>query len=271
MYKRYQISIPENQALFATQYYYDKGVSHLKKTSDSLESQLDRFEQVGVHLDADFIMKNWFPDTAQHVFISHSHSDEKQVIMLCGWLSDRFGINSFVDSKLWGYSNKLLKIIDNKFSKSIVGTTYDYDKRNISTSHVHVMLMSSLIKMIDKAECLLFVNTESSVAMNEGVNEEKTLSPWIYSELSVSNVIKINVPARRKELIKATNESYRFDSLAGIAQDSAVTALYDIAGILREIKKIPLETLAEWHENVRDTPKANLDWLYDNVYTGGDE
>lgn len=263
MYKRYQISIPEGKGVFSTKYYYDEGVQHLKKVKDFLDKKLDEFERIGEHIDASSVMDKWFPNTSSHMFISHSNADETQVIMLCGWLKKELGIDSFVDSKLWGYSNELLKILDDKYSKNSLGVNYSYNKRNVSTSHVHVMLMSSLMKMIDKAECLIFVNTDSSVELGEAIKEEKTLSPWIYNELSVSNIMRVNTPQRRRG-IKIATESAKSDSVELYAEDAAMTALYDIAGILKSIKKIPLDVLTAWGLNAKKTPEGSLDWLYNN-------
>ncbi len=67
------------------------------------------------------------------MFLSHSHKDEKSVIAFAGYLSS-LGIKAFVDSYIWGYSNDLLKEIDNEycvFSRNENGSiaTYDYQKK----------------------------------------------------------------------------------------------------------------------------------------------
>lgn len=41
----------------------------------------------------------------------------------------------------------------------------------------------ALAKMINKTECLFFVNTPNSVNAQDAENPSKTASPWIYSEL----------------------------------------------------------------------------------------
>ena len=68
-------------------------------------------------------------------------------------LKDCFGLTAFIDSCIWGHSDKLLKIIDNKYCRNS-DDSYNYTARNFSTSHVHMMLMTALNKMIDKTECL---------------------------------------------------------------------------------------------------------------------
>nr|MBK7064154.1 hypothetical protein [Deltaproteobacteria bacterium] len=64
-----------------------------------------------------------------------------------------FGLTAFVDSSVWGDANELLAEIDNRFCWSDDRRTYDYRKRNNSTSHVHMMLATALSVMIDRCEC----------------------------------------------------------------------------------------------------------------------
>lgn len=52
-------------------------------------------------------------------------------------------------------------------------------------SCVHMMLSSALSTMIDKCECVFFLNTPSSLNLNK-----KTESPWIYYELNIADVVQ---------------------------------------------------------------------------------
>ena len=111
-------------------------------------------------LDASRIEEEWFPKIDADVFISHSHKDQELAIGLAGWLRELFGITSFIDSCVWGYANDLLKIIDKNYcvnKRKPDGTvdTYNYNKRNQSTAHIHMILNAALYKMIDKTECLI--------------------------------------------------------------------------------------------------------------------
>lgn len=103
-------------------------------------------------LDAEEIQKDWFPEVNAHIFISHSHKDKDLAIALAGWLRYKFGLDAFIDSCVWGYANDLLKILDDEYCKHSHSDLYDYNKRNYSTSHVHMLLMAALNKMIDKTE-----------------------------------------------------------------------------------------------------------------------
>jgi hypothetical protein len=51
------------------------------------------------------------------------------------------------------------------------------------------MLSVALNKMIDKTECLFFLNTPESMSIMDTV-QNTTFSPWIYSELFTSEVIR---------------------------------------------------------------------------------
>jgi hypothetical protein len=145
-------------------------------------------------LNGSKIQDFWFPQMSADIFISHSHNDIDMAKALSGWLSDRFGLRAFVDACVWQHSNTLLKQIDNKYCLLDSGDLYDYHKRNHSTSHVHIMLSTALAMMIDKTECLFFLNTPKSIQSYR--DADKTESPWIYSELAISQVIKKHLPKR---------------------------------------------------------------------------
>jgi hypothetical protein len=100
-------------------------------------------------------------------------------------------LKAFVDSNVWGFADDLLRKIDDKYcvNNGSERKSYSYEKRNYSTSHVHMMLSVALNKMIDKTECLFFLNTPESVSITDTV-QNTTFSPWIYSELFTSEVIR---------------------------------------------------------------------------------
>ena len=168
-------------------------------------------------LDASAIEDDWFPGIVADVFISHSHKDECAVIRLAGFLQKSYGITSFIDSTVWGYANDLLKEIDDKYCVQSIkpsgGHTYDYDHRNQSTAHVHMILQGALAKMINKAECLIFVNTPNSLTVRNIGEGDMTSSPWIYSELLMADTF----PARKAEeyrIAKAERDDSIFEHSA---------------------------------------------------------
>ncbi|WP_317327309.1 hypothetical protein [Turicibacter sanguinis] len=139
------------------------------------------------------LSKDWFPEIDCDVFLSHSHKDDKLVTGIVGFFHECFNIQVFVDSYVWRYCNDLLKQLDDKYCRN--QNLYDYDKRNYSTSHVHMMLATSLNAMINKAECIIFLETENSLDVQH-IIENGTSSPWIYYELIATKLTQLTFPKR---------------------------------------------------------------------------
>jgi hypothetical protein len=170
-------------------YYHDLGKKILAESKQEIIKTLDKYMCNDV-LDGNMISLEWFPTVSDRVFLSHSHKDEDLVISFAGFLNDIFGIDSFVDSCIWGYADELIRIVDNKYCRNR-SETYDYKKRNISTSHIHMMLTIALMKTMDSCECLFFINTPNSVPITDMIiNADYTYSPWIYSEIEMSRMLK---------------------------------------------------------------------------------
>jgi hypothetical protein len=160
--------------------YKDVGNKIFNGSKDHIKNELGKYLLPDGSLDGTKMQSNWFPQIQADVFISHSHKDENKAIGLAGWLKQEFGLNAFIDSCVWGYSAELLKIIDDKFCLNDDNKSYDYEKGNVSTSHVHMMLSTALTMMIDKTECIFFLDTPSSINTNDIIY--KTGSAWIYQK-----------------------------------------------------------------------------------------
>ena len=128
--------------------YYKKGKNNFDAKKIEIEANLDVYLQPDNKLNAKEIINNWFPTIDANIFISHSHKDEKLAISLSGWLKEQFGLTSFIDSCVWGYSDDLLRKLDDEYCFQKINNTYSYKKRNNSTSHVHTMLTTALSNMI---------------------------------------------------------------------------------------------------------------------------
>lgn len=231
--------------------FYKKGLALYQSDNITVRSTLKDFAYTDGTLDGSLMQSNWFPQIKSDIFISHSHRDEKQAITLAGWLYETFKIKAFIDSCIWGYSDDLLKIIDKKYCLQDDGY-YNYTKRNYSTSHVHMMLSTALTMMIDKTECLFFLNTPNSISTNEVV--DKTESPWIYSEIAMTQMIRQTVPRRR--LIQET----KYFSKGGVVNES-LKIKYDIN--LSHLSDIDRSTLVSWEEKNNSTNAGSaLDILY---------
>lgn len=206
-------------------------------------------------LSEEKIEKEWFPHYKADVFLSHSHKDKELVIAFAGWLNSLFGITSFIDSCVWGYSDDLLNIIDKQYcvlrEKRDGSYTYDYSKRNNSTAHVHMILNSALMKMIDSTECLMFVNTPNSMLIDSVIDGTATSSPWIYSELLASKIIR-HQKLLEYRLEPILEHSAHFDSLR-VRYDISVDHLVNIDG---------KDLLRMWIGCKGKGPKSALDYLY---------
>ncbi|OOF61552.1 toll/interleukin-1 receptor domain-containing protein [Rodentibacter sp. Ppn85] len=222
MYKKFKIDLNEltyieENVSTSWEYLVSIGCSQFNNIKESVESDLTEFTNPDGSLQADDIVNYWFPSINADIFISHSHKDEEYVLGLAGWLKTHFGLNSFIDSAVWGYSDELLKKIDNKYCKSLNGNTYDYQKRNRSTSHVHMMLSTALMNMIDKCEVFMFVETQNSFTPSEYFSSDgETESPWIYSELSLVAKLQENIPERFKRNIPTCDSIEFSESLENL-------------------------------------------------------
>lgn len=185
--------------------YYDIGLNLFRNSKKIVKPNLDKYQNMYKSLSAKDMMEDWFGKIDADVFLSHSHKDEKLVIILAGWLWDEFGIKSFIDSTVWGYANDLLESIDDRYCRSY--GRYDYQKRNYSTAHIHMMLSMSLLAMMDKCECLIFVNTPNSFIPSDEFDKGETFSPWIFSEIAMSSTLRRNVPNRYRSGFDSITES----------------------------------------------------------------
>lgn len=141
------------------------------------------------------IEEKWFPKVQCHVFISHSHADEKLALTLVGALKKRMGLDAFVDSAVWGFRDDLIKKLYNGMYGCVTYGT-DAEKYLAVAAHVDCMLNKSLMEMMHNCEGLLFLNTPNSVSTNGAVR--KTHSAWIYGELSASKMLHRHLDERRR-------------------------------------------------------------------------
>lgn len=213
-------------------------------------------------IDATSLMKEWFPTVKADVFISHSHQDEELAIQLATWLKNTFNLNSFIDSTVWGYAGELLKNIDEKYCYDTISKVYNYNTRNFSTSHVHIMLSSALNTMIDQTECLIFLNTTNSLNIGDSISQ-KTFSPWIFNEIMTSSIVRKHYP--RKELVHKTTDFQNKE------ERNLPNFAYDLD--LNHLKNINLEELESWQTaykadvliaNMTQNKNHPLDLLYFN-------
>jgi hypothetical protein len=209
-------------------------------------------------LDGNEIIKKWFPnDIRYHIFLSHSHKDEDLALRIAYILEERHNLKVFVDSDIWGNSIELLKGIN--YRNCIVGkykdkTLYDYDKCNYSASHVYLMLMNSLNIMIDRCEALFFLNTPNSISLEDNLDNlddlDRTLSPWIFSEIQTSKIIRKKIPNRNIPLMESTK---------CFSTDLKIS--YPLE--LDHLTEMSQDVFFKWIYSDYDNPNKALDGLYE--------
>lgn len=190
MYKGFNVNIKDTSMIMR---YHDYSLDVAKDHYSQVVCKIDSLILNNGKIDGSKLQRTWFPEIDADVFISHSNQDNELAISLMGWLEREFGLKAFIDSCVWGYSNNLLKQIDELYCKT-GDQLYSYQSRNFSTAHIHMMLASALTMMIDKTETLFFLNTPQSLSADDIVHE--TMSAWIYYELITSKYIRKTIPTR---------------------------------------------------------------------------
>lgn len=233
----------------------------LKKETDlqknrSLEALQSRIGPKN-SIDATSITDMWFPAVSADVFISHSHADETLAVDFACWLKHNLGLTAFIDSTVWGNANELLKEIDNHYCKNTADGTYIYEKRNGTTSHVHILLATALASMIDKTECLIFLNTPTSLSASQAAQEAATYSPWIYLELSVASTIRERDPHEHRQ---STKTAAGYGNV--IIEARSFSPVYRLGDRLMPAMRLDASKLNTWVEHFNQAGGHALDALY---------
>lgn len=249
MYRGFDVETEE-----FNQHYYNTGLQLFNTYEKRAIRVIDKFIGVNGIINGSDLQDHWFGGISSHIFISHSHNDKRLAIGLAGYLYEKFKLECFVDSCIWGYSNKLLRQIDNEYCKNINNNNYNYELRNLSTSHVHIMLSTALNKMIDNCETLFFINTPNSLITSELVDE--TYSPWIYFELSTSKIIEKKKPAR---LLLKESEIKRFSNTENLNESFKIKYKTD----LNDFPKLTMNEIKTWGSNYYSSHEEALDGLYE--------
>lgn len=172
--------------------YHKYGSNLYDEKKSIIHSSIKNYVIENGVLDGSKIQDDWFPLIDADIFISHSRKDEYRATCLAGWLEKEMKLKCFIDSHVWGYADELIGLLDEKHSK-ISDSLYSYEKVLLTTSHVHMMLTIAITSMIDKTECLVFLNSPMSLStknFSDDIHESVTSSPWIFSELSISQTIR---------------------------------------------------------------------------------
>lgn len=136
----------------------------------------------GDTLKDSYFPSNHFDGSNYDVFISHSHNNEAEANLLAVWLEKYKNVSCFVDSFAWGSADQLLREIDDKYCYQKHKKTYNYYKRNFTTSHVHAILSMALLDTIQRCKYCIFIESSESVPLKSKLKRE-TFSPWLYEEI----------------------------------------------------------------------------------------
>lgn len=174
-------------------------LSYLKKVDEKNLNEII-YQAANGKINGDEIIKAYFPSMSPHIFISHSSRDKSTAIKFANYLFYTYGITSFIDSQIWGHIEHALKILNGKYSKLRTeddgSITYSHKKANIISSNIYAMLTIALINTMDNSDSLIFLSSENSVGgdsydIEDILNEKyKTESPWIYSEINFSRMLR---------------------------------------------------------------------------------
>lgn len=261
MFSRFQLKdIPPDEFID----YKSDGEKFYEGFQSEIRTSLEKFIRKDGVIDGTKLQNSWFPvESKFDVFLSHSHDDESTAIALAGFLKRELNLNTFIDSCLWGCSNKLLRKLDIKYCIHSDRTGFDYYKRNYSTSHVHMMLSAALSNMIDRCESVFFLNTPQSISLKEDIKAERTSSPWIYNELSMANIIRIRpIEDYRSqyEFLEHKHETYEY-----INESNDIKIKYDVSKSLEDFMDLYAKDLQECADKWKTNPKkfqSSLDYIY---------
>jgi hypothetical protein len=207
MYRAFRLQI--NETIDPKLVQLGKGIFEGDRVK--IKDQLDSYLTGEGAIDAEAVKRDWFHEVKASVFISHSHTDREKAFYLAGYLKYHFNIRAFVDSAIWEDSRELQRAIDNNYSWiDQKKEHYSYDAVCASTSHVHMMLATSIAKMIDQSECFFFLETKASLT-SAGAVKQATGSPWIYFELETARSVRIRPKEEHREMVK-TAKTENFSS-----------------------------------------------------------
>lgn len=200
----------------------------------------------------------WFPQLKKHVFISHSHKDEDGALLITGLLKERLGIDAFVDSAAWGCYRELAECLYEAARGRYISLSSSQKDllRSSATEHAHCMLSKSLIQMMDRCECMFFLDTKASVGLNNiGTSDYSTFSPWIYTEIEASRVLRRYKYPR--SVRKVINESLR-----SFAMDEAprVEVVYPLN--LEHLDRLSPKGLFQWVAQAEEKKSRLIDDQY---------
>ncbi|MEI3607253.1 hypothetical protein SPD48_16355 [Pseudogracilibacillus sp. SE30717A] len=251
MYKGFKVVLTD-----CFSHYHHSGEEIIALQNQSIWQCLDNYinPETGA-LVGDALERDWFPVSAYDVFISHSHEDAEQVVAFAGYLQEKYQLSVFIDSAVWRSADSLVEKIHARYGTDWVKP--DYRRRDYQVSHVYMLMAMALGKVIDRAECFMFITTPNSV--KKGI----TRSPWIYAELMFTKLMKKRLPSRWVS---------RHPTEIMMHQKKQLAVEYDVCSVMSELLLLQEDNLQLW-EKMYQSNRSNhpLDLLYAQYDRGESE
>ena len=243
-------------------YWFKIGVGVLDDQKEKIENFSEFLSDTLLH--GTKLQENYFSSNIKaDIFLSHSHKDRNLALTLAGWLKIEKSLSTFIDSSIWGSHNELKKAIDKIYSKMPnTATSYYYDKSNFVSTNIDIMLSNALSKMMDNCETVIFLNTNESIAqLPKNFNQDFTYSPWIYHELTNTQLLRRTIPKRIENKIKNKLVKQGESKLDESVKD--LNFVYEVTNLIDKMVELNLDDLIQWSDNPSKKLES-LDYLYDN-------
>ena len=235
---------------------------------DYIDSKI--FDAVNGVISAKKLTDNLFPEKETHIFIYHSSKDVNLAISLANTLYEKYNIISFIDSQLWGHIDYALKEM-HKLHCTIPGSHhYSYEKSNNLLSHIHTILSMALMRVMDNADSVIFIESDNSIyhymeddkisPLDIIERTSETLSPWISSEVNFANKLRAKGHKDRIDKLIGGLESRSFNDEKMLAENAQLKIIHDLD--LTNFIKITDENFKKSLSLKNKTPIENLDMIY---------
>ena len=157
------------------------------------------------NISGEALTKALFPTYTTGYFLSHSHDNKDLVRDIASLIRKKGSV--FFDEEMWYSADKLIQSLLNRQENrrcSCGNEYYDLDLCLKNASLAYVLLCKALQEVIMKSHTFIFIGTKESIYSEQRLS---TLSPWIYYELSMIDMI-IKNEIENESIRKIANESF---------------------------------------------------------------